>query len=130
MKGAGVGLVFTMLPGITFSTLDPALRNEGAAFNALVRNMGMSVGVSITQIFALHEAAWTRSRLAEGFRPDNPAMIYGMPTFDFDSASSVTQMSYEISRQATMVGYVNAFLVAGFLAFALVPLVMLMRVRR
>ena len=68
VKGAGVGLVFTMLPGITYATLKPELRNEGAAFNSLVRNMGMSVGISLMQILALRDSIRTHARLVERVR--------------------------------------------------------------
>ena len=130
VKGAGVGLVYTMLPGITFATLKPELRDEGAAFNALVRNLGMSVGVSLTQILAIRETAWTRARLVEGVRPDNPMLDFAMPGFDLWSHESAARMSGEIARQATMVGYVNAYLIAGIMAFAMIPTVFLVRVRK
>jgi len=130
VKGAGVGLVFTVLPGITFATLAPELRNEGAAFNALVRNMGMSVGISLMNIYAVHEAALTRARLVEGVRPDNPVVPWAMPSLDFGLGESLARIGGEVSRQAIMVGYVEAFYISGVIAFAMMPLVLFMRVRR
>ncbi|MFI4981417.1 MAG: MFS transporter, partial [Nevskiales bacterium] len=130
VKGAGVGLTMTMLPGITFSTLPAHLRNEGAAFSALVRNMGMSVGVTVTQIMAIRETGIVRARLVEGVRQDNPLLHYAFPGFDFESLPSVAGMGGEIARQSVMVGYVDAFLAAGIMAFLLIPAVMLIRMRR
>lgn len=130
VKGAGVGLMMTMLPGITFSTLPAHLRNEGAAFSALVRNMGMSVGVTLTQIMAVRETGIVRARLVEGVRPDNPVLNYAFPGFDFSSLQSVAAIGGEISRQAVMVGYIDAFLAAGIMAFLMIPTVLLIRKRR
>ena len=130
VKGAGVGLTMTMLPGITFSTLPAHLRNEGAAFSALVRNMGMSVGVTGTQIMAIHETGVVRARLVEGVRDDNPLLHYAFPGFDLNSLPSIAGIGGEIARQSVMVGYVDAFLAAGIMAFVLIPTVMLIRMRR
>lgn len=130
VKGAGVGLTMTMLPGITFSTLPAHLRNEGAAFSALVRNMGMSVGVTVTQIMAIRETGIVRARLVEGVRQDNPLLNYAFPGFDFNSLQAVAGMNGQIARQAVMVGYVDAFLAAGIMAFLMIPTVLLIRMRR
>ncbi|MBU6266051.1 MAG: DHA2 family efflux MFS transporter permease subunit [Sphingomonadales bacterium] len=130
VKGAGVGLVFTVLPGLTYATLDAGLRNEGAAFNALVRNMGMSVGISLMQILALRTSDGARSGLVATIRRDNAMLDYAMPWLDPNATGAVARIDGMIARQATVVGYVEAFMLAGVVAFALIPLVLLMRVRR
>jgi DHA2 family multidrug resistance protein len=130
VKGAGVGLMMTMLPGITFSTLPAQLRNEGAAFSALVRNLGMSVGVTVTQIMAIHETGIVRARLVEGVRQDNPLLHFAFPGFDIDSLPALAGMSGEVARQSVMVGYVDAFLASAILAFLMIPTVLLIRMRR
>ncbi|MDE2405764.1 MAG: multidrug efflux MFS transporter [Sphingomonadales bacterium] len=130
VKGAGTGLVFTTLPGLTYATLDPALRNEGAAFNALVRNMGMSVGISLMQILALRRADGAHAGLVQAVRPDNVMIDFSMPWLDLGATGGVARISGMIARQAAVVGYVEAFLLAGLVAFALIPFVFLMRVRR
>src|SRR4029434_11295792 len=44
LVGFALGLVFPPLTTLTFATLPPRLRTEGAAINALLRNIGVSVG--------------------------------------------------------------------------------------
>jgi len=127
VKGAGTGLVFTILPGITFATLDPKLRNEGAAINSLIRYLGMSSGISLMQIVTVHEAAWSRALLVEAARPDNPMMQFAMPGFDFDATGTLAGLGGEISRQAMMMGYVNTFYAGAAIAFLLIPAVFLIR---
>jgi DHA2 family multidrug resistance protein len=129
VKGAGVGLVFTILPGVTFATLKPELRNEGAAIVALTRNLGMSAGISLMQIIAIHESALNRSRLVEGVRPDSPAVQFSMTALDFDSVDSLWRIAGEVGRQATMLGYMHTFYVGAAICFLLVPAVFLIRVR-
>ncbi len=130
VKGAGVGLAFTILPGITFATLKPELRNEGAAINALIRNIGMSSGISLMQIVAIHQSAGTRARLVEGARPDNPVVQFAMPGFDFDATEAVMRLGGEISRQAMMIGYINTFYAGAAIAMLMIPAVFLIRVAK
>src|SRR5216684_2048532 len=47
LLGFGLGLVFPPLTTITFATIPPRLRTEGAAINALLRNLGASVGIAV-----------------------------------------------------------------------------------
>jgi len=122
--------VFTVLPAVTYSTLKPELRNEGAAFNALVRSLGMSVGISLMQIYALRDSIRTHSRLVERVRPGNTMLDFAMPSFDSSTANGIGRIIGEITRQATVVGYVDAFALAGVISFALIPTVLFMRVRR
>src|SRR5690606_35213919 len=47
VQGVGLGFIFVPLTTVAFSTLDPALRNEGTAMFSLIRNMGSSIGISL-----------------------------------------------------------------------------------
>ena len=107
MPAIGSGMIFVPLSTIVFSTLDPALRNEGAALFALVRNIGTSVGISFLQIMTLHNAATVQSRLVEGLRPDNPVFGLKLPEFNFTLPQSVAALDQQVARQAMMVGYVD-----------------------
>ncbi|MCB2073203.1 MAG: multidrug efflux MFS transporter [Novosphingobium sp.] len=127
MLAIGSGMIFVPLSTIVFSTLDPALRNEGAALFALVRNIGSSVGISLLQIMTIRNAATVQSRLTEGVRPDNPAMDLTWPELDFTSSESLTGMHHEIARQAMMVGYIDSFWFLFVLSLILMPIIWLMR---
>jgi hypothetical protein len=48
IQGLGLGFIFVPLSTITFSTLAPHFRNEGAALFSLMRNIGSSIGISET----------------------------------------------------------------------------------
>jgi DHA2 family multidrug resistance protein len=123
----GSGLVFVPLSTIIFSTLEPRLRDEGAALFALMRNIGTAVGISALQIMTIRNGATVRSRLGEGVRPDNPLLEMRAPGFDFAASDSVAGMHHEIVRQAMMVAYIDCFWLLFLLSVALMPLILLFR---
>lgn len=123
----GSGLIFVPLSALVFSTLDPRLRNEGAATFTLVRNIGQAVGISLLQVMTLRNGATVQARLSEGVRPDSPPFNLNLPDFDFLSPDAMQGMYHEVARQAMMVGYVDSFWALYILSIVLVPLVFLMR---
>ena len=123
----GSGLIFVPLSALVFSTLDPKLRNEGAATFTLVRNIGQAVGISLLQVMTLRNGATVQARLSEGVRPDSPLFGLHLPEFDFFSQESMMGMYHEAARQAMMVAYVDSFWALYVLAVVLVPLVFLMQ---
>lgn len=124
IQGLGTGLVFVPLTTIAFATLDVKYRNEGAAMFTLTRNIGSAVGISVLQALTIRNAATVHSRLTEGVRLDNPALPQG---FDFDLPSAVAAMNGQITRQASMVSYIDAFWLLFVLTLAVIPLLLLMR---
>jgi DHA2 family multidrug resistance protein len=116
--------VFVPLTTIAFATLDVKYRNEGAAMFTLTRNIGSAVGISMLQALTIRNGAAVHSRLVEGVRPDNPALSQG---FDFDVPSAVAALNAQITRQAAMVSYVDAFWLLFLLTLAVIPLLLLMR---
>src|SRR5690606_13965526 len=78
VQGIGGGLIFVPLSVLVFSTLPQSMRNEGAAMNSLVRNIGNAVGISFLQRELIHFSADSRAHLVEGVRPDSPALQYAM----------------------------------------------------
>jgi DHA2 family multidrug resistance protein len=127
VQGLSGGFMFVPLSVIVFSTLPQRLRNEGAAMYSLTRNLGNAVGISLLQRELVHTTAQSRSALVEHVRPDNPALGYARPDFDFASGDSVARMTGEIARQASMVGYVQIFWLTCLLSLAVLPIVMMMR---
>lgn len=130
VQGIGGGLIFTPLSIIVFSTLAPNLRNEGASMFALTRNIGNAVGISVLNYIFIQDIAKARNGLAQAMRPDNPAIIYARPGLDFASPDALMRLNGEVLRQATMTGYVASFQLIFVLTFFLIPLVLMMRVRK
>jgi DHA2 family multidrug resistance protein len=127
VQGVGGGLIFVPLSVLVFSTLPQHLRNEGAAMNALFRNIGNAVGISLLQRELLHYTAASRAHLVQGVRPDNPVLQYARPDFDFSSLDSLAGINAEISRQASMVGNVETYWLVFLISLCMLPLLLLMR---
>ncbi len=130
IQGFAGGMMFLPLSVLVFSTMKPELRNEGAAMFSLTRNIGNAIGIALLQREFIHYTAATRNRLVEGVRPDNPALQYASPDFDFGSTGEVAGMSAEVSRQAAMVGNVEVYWLVVYISLAMIPLVLMMRENR
>jgi DHA2 family multidrug resistance protein len=128
VQGLGGGIMFVPITTVVFATLAPQFRNEGAAINSLIRNLGGTMSISILQTLTIRNEAMVHSRLAEGVRPDNPAL--GMTDFDFGSLQAVARMDGEVGRQALMVSYVDTYWLLFLACLAVMPLVLLLRQRR
>ena len=127
IQGLGTGLIFAPLSTIAFGTLDPKFRNEGAAMFTLIRNIGAAIGISVLQAMTIRNTAIVHSRLVESVRPDNPVLAQASPGFDFTMPAAVTRMNAEITRQASMVAYIDAFWFLFILTLAVIPMILLMR---
>jgi len=127
VQGVGAGFLFVPVTTIIFATIDPRIRNEGAAMNSLIRAMSGSVWISVLQVMTIRNEAVVHSRLAEGVRPDNPAVAAWLPDFDFGLTEPVARMHAEISRQALMVSYVDSFWALFIASIVVVPAVLLLK---
>lgn len=126
-QGLGTGLIFVPLSTVAFATLNPALRNEGAAMFTLIRNIGSAVGISVLQFMTIRNASTVHARLVEGVRPDNPAVSSAMPDLDFGSAAALARCNGEITRQASMVSYTHAFHALFVVTIIVARLILIMR---
>ncbi len=64
MQGIGLGLVFPPLTTLAFATVPARIRTEGAAINALMRNLGASIGVAVLVALLDRNTQINRSVLA------------------------------------------------------------------
>jgi DHA2 family multidrug resistance protein len=129
VQGAGSAFLFVPVITVIFATITPALRNQGTAISSLIRSLGAAVWISVMQSLTIRNEATVHSRLVEGVRPDNPAMALRWPNVDFSEIPSLLRMNGEVTRQAMMVSYVDSFWLLCVIAFALTPLVFLLRGR-
>ncbi len=127
VQGLGTGLIFVPLSTIAFATLPTRYRNEGTAMFTLIRNTGSAVGISVLQALTIRNGATVHARLIEAVRPDNPALRAAMPGFDFNAPMQVARINALITRQASMVSYIDSFRFLFILTLAAMPLLVLLR---
>ena len=127
LNGFSSSAIFVAISAMAFVTLPAQLRNEGAAMGTLIRNMGGSVGIAVTQVMTSRNAAVVHARLAETVRPDNPVMVLAHPGFDWTSPLAIDGMEGELLRQAMMVSYVDTFWALCLVGLIAAPCVWVLR---
>ncbi len=127
VQGCGTGMVFVPLSTMAFATLDQRFRAEGTAMFTLIRNIGSSIGISSLQVLAIRNTEIVHSRLTEGLRPDNPALANLPARFSLTEPGGIAALNGEISRQAAMVSYIDAFWFLAILSGGAILLLLLVR---
>ncbi len=127
VQGMGTGMIFVPLSTIAFGTLDAKFRNEGAAMFTLIRNIGSAIGISVLQAMTIRNTATVQARLVATIRPDDPRLASASPGFDFTAPLQLAHMNAEVTRQAAMVAYVDAFWFLFLVTLAALPLLLLLR---
>jgi len=129
LQGLGLGLVFTPLSIITFSTLPRHMLTQGTAIFSLMRNIGGSIGISIVEALLNQNTQIVHSRLVEHLRPDNPLArdpLLHAP-YSLTVPSGVAALNAEATRQAAMVAYIDDFMLMMILVVIGLPLLLLLR---
>lgn len=126
VQGLGTGLAFIPLTTLAFATVSPRLRNEGAALNTLVRNLGSSIGISIVGALAVHNASAMHESMAAHINPDDPVVQAGIGA-TLAAPGGLEMLNAEISRQAMMVAYVDDFKLMFILTLVSLPLLLFLR---
>jgi DHA2 family multidrug resistance protein len=111
LQGAGLGLVFTPLQVVAFATLPADLRTDGTALFSLVRNVGSSIGVSVATFLLAQNTQVVHAALAANVTPFNRMLQSGGAYLYWNSATSagLNALNAEITRQASIVAYMDDF---------------------
>ncbi|PZP28534.1 MAG: EmrB/QacA family drug resistance transporter [Roseateles depolymerans] len=132
VQGIGLGLVFVPLSTATFATLAPEMRADGTAIYSLVRNIGSSVGIAMVQALLSRNTQVAHASLGEHLTLANPALQDPAVAAGFSLAdpSGAVALNAELTRQASMISYVDDFWLMFVLTLAIVPLLVLIRPSR
>jgi DHA2 family multidrug resistance protein len=128
IQGLGIGLLFVPLSTLAFATIPAHLRPEGSSLYTLIRNMGSAVGISIMQALVVANTQTVHSTLASGVIPSDPVVQADLARrFDLASPAGLSALNGEVTRQATMVAYIDDFKLMLFITVACMPMLLLMR---
>jgi DHA2 family multidrug resistance protein len=133
LQGLGVGLIWVPLTVVTFNTLSRQVTAEATAIFHLVRNFGSSVYISISIALALRSARVNYAEMSAAASTTNEALTFQDSLFrvwSLDGTGALAGLSGEIARQAIMIGYLNSFLAFAVTSFAVLPLMLLIKLRR
>lgn len=129
LQGLSVGLSWVPMTVLTFWTLDPRYRAEGMSMFHLLRNFGSSLFISIAVAEIVRTGGVNYARLTEFVSPFNRAWDLPLSSggWSVETAAGLARFAIEVNRQATLIGYTNAFALFTVVACAMIPLVFLAR---
>jgi DHA2 family multidrug resistance protein len=127
IQGVGLGLVFVPLSAATFATLSPQMRAEGTALYSLIRNIGSSIGIAMVQTLLVRNTQIAHASLGAHVTIANPALADPSSAYNLASSGGAAMLNAEITRQASMIAYVDDFWLMMLLTAAVIPMLLLIR---
>jgi DHA2 family multidrug resistance protein len=129
VQGMCIGIVFVPLSIATFSDLEPRKRPEALGVFHLLRNLGSSLFISVTIASIVASTGANYARMIEVLNPFNPALSlpWVVGAWDASTSAGLSRLSREVTRQASVIAYINAFGLFTIVAACAVPAVLLLR---
>jgi DHA2 family multidrug resistance protein len=129
VQGLGLGLVFVPMSTLTFSSLPAARIPEAAGLYNLMRNIGSSIGISITSSLLVSNTQVNHSEIAGGITAVNP--LLRAPAVETwwspFTAAGRAALDAEVTRQATTIAYIDDFKLLMVVTLLAVPLILILR---
>ncbi|HYZ33268.1 MAG TPA: DHA2 family efflux MFS transporter permease subunit [Crenalkalicoccus sp.] len=129
LQGAALGFVFIPLNLVAFATLDPGLRTDGTSLISLMRNIGGAAGISALQALVTRNTQVVHSELSRFASPLN--RVFELPAvhhfWDPATTKGAALLNLEVTRQASIIAYMDDFWLLMALALAMFLLLPLMR---
>ena len=126
LQGFGVPLIFMPLLVVGFATLPRRAQAEAGSLMTLLRNVGSSIGVSVTVALLARSAQANQSWLVENFTAYDPARWQAAGVVPGPDAATGALVG-EIARQAAGIAYANDFSLLGATTLLTLPFVFLLR---
>jgi MFS transporter, DHA2 family, multidrug resistance protein len=128
-QGFALGFMFVPLSTITFSTLSPEHRTQGTALFSLMRNIGSSIGISLVIFLLARNTQIAHAGITPHINPFNDLLrqpgVAGM--WNLATEAGRAALNAEVTRQATIIAYVDDFKLMMLISLAAIPLVLLLR---
>ena len=128
-QGFSIGFVAIPLNVTAFATLPSERRTEGTSIYALTRNLGSSIGISVTGALLQTNTQVNHALVAEAVNPFNHALQTDsvLQFWKPWSLHGAEMLNQEITRQAQIIAYIDDFKLMLILAIVTLPLVLLTR---
>lgn len=128
VNGFGMGVMWVSLATVTFSTLDPKYRVEGASLFALVRSIGASMGTSAIVATLTRSAQTNYVELRDHINPFSESFqLFGNLPWNLETAAGLAALRTLVTDEARMIAFLNDFSLLFFVVVVPMPLVFLLR---
>jgi MFS transporter, DHA2 family, multidrug resistance protein len=135
LRAFGLSLVTIPLTQLAVSGLRPKDIPQGVALNNMMRQMGGSFGIASINTFLDHRVAAHRVALVSRLAPGDPAtdsrlnqitqMLIGKGETAWEASHrALGLLEATIQRQASLLSYLDAYRLVGFISLACVPLIL------
>lgn len=130
VQGVALGLIFNPMTVVAFVTLPASLRGDATALQALFRNIGQAVGISVTTLVLTRSAQIAHADIAAGITPFD-RLLQGTGAvarlWNPTTPTGAAALNAEITRQAQIIAYNNVFHMMAFIVVPALLLLLLMR---
>jgi MFS transporter, DHA2 family, multidrug resistance protein len=129
VQGLSIGFLAIPINIITFATLPSAVRTEAASIYSLMRNLGSAIGISITGALLQINTQVNHALIAADVNPFNRALESGAAArwWNPGSTHGLAMLNREVTRQASIIAYIDDFKLMLVLAIVVTPLLLLTR---
>jgi len=130
-QGFGTGMLFNPMTVVAFTTLPASLRGYATSLQALCRNMGQAIGVSVTSLMLVRNVQTTHADIVGGLTPFNRVLQTGGAVTRMLGPATrhgAALLDRMVDHQAQIIAYNNDF---HMMTFVIVPpLLLLLLMRR
>ena len=135
--GIGLPLIFIPITTASYAGLSPAKTDQASALINLARNFGGSMGVALSQTVLARREQFHQSRLVEHLGSWNPfyndslnhiqTYLNRQAATGSASGTGIAVVAQAVQSQATIMAYIDVFVVLGIVAVIMVPLALTLR---
>ena len=138
LRGVGLGLLFVPITTLSLSTLKGKHIGEGAAFTGMLRQLGGSFGIAIITTFITRFSQEHRINLIAHLNPSRievqqrvAQLQRGFMSKGFSTNESLGKsyqaLDYSVSKQSTILSYMDVFWYLGILFLCCIPIIFLIK---
>ncbi|AGK58531.1 EmrB/QacA subfamily drug resistance transporter [Hyphomicrobium denitrificans 1NES1] len=129
VQGLGMGMIFVPLSTLAYQTLPQEASDQAAGIFNLARTIGGSIGIAVAATVLTRESHANWQSLGAGINPYNPALTSWLDTtgLSMSDPHTLQMLAMELTRQSTMIGFIEAFGFVTLSFLVLIPLVLLLR---
>ena len=132
VQGAAAGAIFIAINTLTFSTLQNDLKTEGFALYYTVLFSGATIGIAAIITIVTRMTQVAHSVVGAYINPFNDRFrLLAIPDYwDPKEPQGLIALEQEVTRQAEMIAYSDAFYAAALISLVGIPLALMFRSRK
>ncbi|WP_276134082.1 DHA2 family efflux MFS transporter permease subunit [Polluticoccus soli] len=141
VRGIGMGMLFIPITTMSLSTLKGREIGQGASFTGMMRQLGGSFGIALITTFMARQTVTHRGALVSNLDINDPGVIQrikgiqasfmakGMSP-DVALQSAYKLMDYSVSKQASVLSYMDVFLYIGIMFLLCIPFILMIKTNK